>query len=1368
MRRILAALSLVLVASCGDDPVFFGAFDVTTGADAAGGDAGGSDGGDDDAVTPDVGDDAVTPDVGDDAVTPDVGDDAVTPDVGDDAVTPDGGDGCEGVSTCDTAGIGCDGTELVTCAPDADGCLVAFRTDCTELEFGFCDDSGVVAACAVGDACTSLPDACAVAGRSCDGNELVVCAENTEGCLTERRTVCDATENGFCDAEATPVACGILGDACLELPDACGVPGTSCDGDTLVTCGADAFDCLVESRTDCTSRGGTCVTGATGSSCRVTVDPCEGIEECAEAGASCDADTLVECASDDFGCLVETTTDCSVEERGFCDAAELSCAIAPDPCEGLTLCAAPGRRCVGQALVECAPNPFGCLVETVTACADTGQVCDSAACVDPCSLVTECATDARCAGDVAINCGPDDNGCLVEQSRQTCTGNTECSVSGDTASCVDPCAGIAQCDPDAFPACEGNLAVRCLANADGCFVRSTSNCAAISQVCSEGACEIPCGNGRLDSGETCDDGARRAGDGCSTTCRIEAGYTCTGTPSVCTLLPVTGCGNGVIDADEFEGCDDGNTAAGDGCSPTCAIEVPTNTTTVRTITGALASTDPTFDAPSSGCAVRSSNHYYRAYRIENTTAAAITVNLLAEYDADGYLYIFDEDFDPAIPLDSCLLGDDDFEFNGQPGTRGSLIAGHTIPARTAQSVVVSTFSSGATLNSFTVTMRQPSCGDRLRTLAAETCDDGNRVSGDGCSATCTTELGFDCDDADPTTCVELLCGDGRIDASEGETCDDGDSTSGDGCSSLCTIESGYVCSGAPSFCRRVICGDGIIDSAQGETCDDGAAVSGDGCSSSCRLEPGFFCSTGAPTVCEPDVCGDAFISLSGGERCDDGNATSGDGCSSTCLNEPGYRCEGLPSDCRAAECGDGFVSLGEGCEDGVTSGTLACDACRLVAPDPATFGTVQGSIDTSDALMRPVSSSCGATESTSDYYYDAYWFQNTSASPVEFDVLVASVDEVDVKAVWYRDGFAPASATSSCVQVDEDFGFFGDPAQAELTDLALAPGAFGVLMVSSANARDAFGDYTVTVFSAGCGDGNIDVGAGEACDDGNLILGDGCNTECTVEPDFSCTGEPSNCDGPICGDGFPDGDEACDDDNFNDGDGCSSTCEVEPGFVCTPGFPSVCEPGVCGDGVVSTIGAEECDDGNIDDADGCSSTCTVEEGGFCLDDEPSTCVLPICGDGTLDFDETCEGGAGCTNCALSIPGAGQPPLQLSGTLSYTADPVWDRTNNTCSTTSFNVVYDAFRLTNTSATALTVDVEATWTSDGYLHVYEYPFNAREPVTGCIIGDDDFDGLLGSRIDDVVIEAGQTVVIVASDYSSSSQDDITYTIDVGVGL
>jgi fibulin 1/2 len=43
-----------------------------------------------------------------------------------------------------------------------------------------------------------------------------------------------------------------------------------------------------------------------------------------------------------------------------------------------------------------------------------------------------------------------------------------------------------------------------------------------------------CGNGVVDAGETCDDGGFGNGDGCSSTCSIESGYTCSGTPSVCT------------------------------------------------------------------------------------------------------------------------------------------------------------------------------------------------------------------------------------------------------------------------------------------------------------------------------------------------------------------------------------------------------------------------------------------------------------------------------------------------------------------------------------------------------------------------------------------------------------------------------------------------------------------------------------------------------------------------------------------------------------------------------------------------------------------------------------------------------------------
>ncbi len=85
----------------------------------------------------------------------------------------------------------------------------------------------------------------------------------------------------------------------------------------------------------------------------------------------------------------------------------------------------------------------------------------------------------------------------------------------------------------------------------------------------------------------------------------------------------------------------------------------------------------------------------------------------------------------------------------------------------------------------------------------EQCDDGNTLSGDGCSASCRLEV----------------CGNRILDP--GEQCDDGNTVSGDGCSATCQ--------------REPRCGDGVVD--PGEQCDDGNTVSGDGCSSSCRLEP---------------------------------------------------------------------------------------------------------------------------------------------------------------------------------------------------------------------------------------------------------------------------------------------------------------------------------------------------------------------------------------------------------------------------------------------------------------------------------------------------------------------------------------------------
>lgn len=63
--------------------------------------------------------------------------------------------------------------------------------------------------------------------------------------------------------------------------------------------------------------------------------------------------------------------------------------------------------------------------------------------------------------------------------------------------------------------------------------------------------EAPCGNGVLNVGETCDDGATWPGDGCDDACQSEAGWLCVGAPSDC----VEDCGDGVIIGGEE--CDDG-------------------------------------------------------------------------------------------------------------------------------------------------------------------------------------------------------------------------------------------------------------------------------------------------------------------------------------------------------------------------------------------------------------------------------------------------------------------------------------------------------------------------------------------------------------------------------------------------------------------------------------------------------------------------------------------------------------------------------------------------------------------------------------------------------------------------------------------
>ncbi len=137
------------------------------------------------------------------------------------------------------------------------------------------------------------------------------------------------------------------------------------------------------------------------------------------------------------------------------------------------------------------------------------------------------------------------------------------------------------------------------------------------------------------------------------------------------------------------------------------------------------------------------------------------------------------------------------------------------------------------------------------------------------------------------------------------------------------------------------------------------------------------------------------------------------------------------------------------------------------------------------------------------------------------------------------------------------------------------------------------------------GDGVIDVGAGETCDDADLDAGDGCDATGQIEAGWTCTGQPSVCTTTV-GDGVVAGSEQCDDADLDAGDGCDATGQIEAGWSCQ-GQPSVCTT-TMGDGVVA--GSEQCDDGDLDSGDGCSSTGQVELFYSC-EGEPSVCLLLV-------------------------------------------------------------------------------------------------------------------------------------------------------------
>ena len=176
---------------------------------------------------------------------------------------------------------------------------------------------------------------------------------------------------------------------------------------------------------------------------------------------------------------------------------------------------------------------------------------------------------------------------------------------------------------------------------------------------------------------------------------------------------------------------------------------------------------------------------------------------------------------------------------------------------------------------------------------------------------------------------------------------------------------------------------------------------------------------------------------------------------------------------------------------------------------------------------------------------------------------------------------------------------------------------------------------------ARCGDSIVQSDYGEECDDGSKNVN-------STDPTAAYGGCMSNCQrGGFCGDGAKNGTEGCD-DGVNDGTygTCNPDCtpapkcgdgvvqdafgeQCEPTMSNDPNCTDACRlPGGCGDGKIEP--PEQCDDGaqlNTGDYGGCA---------------PSCIFAPHCGDGIKNGPEQCDDAAndgtygGCTpQCKLA-------------------------------------------------------------------------------------------------------------------------------------
>ena len=416
-----------------------------------------------------------------------------------------------------------------------------------------------------------------------------------------------------------------------------------------------------------------------------------------------------------------------------------------------------------------------------------------------------------------------------------------------------------------------------------------------------------CGDGEVDPGEGCDDGAENGDDkACKSDC----------TANVCGdgfVGPLEGCDDGAENGDDKackadctanvcgdgalgpgEGCDDG---ANNGDDQACKLDCTANVCgdgSKGPGEGCDDGNEMDNDECTNACAVATCGDAIESVSEACDDGNAVDTDLCTTACTDATC---GDGFAQAVAGEAC----DDGANNGDQADCTSSCAAascgdglvHNLGSGTEECDNGANNGPGQLCNGACVLNV---CGDGDPS-PAEACDDGGLVNGDGCDQNCLLEecgdgkkdANEECDDSkngnqdDGCTdlCLLPACGDGFAQANEGEECDLGANNSDTG-----------VCTGG---CKDAACGDGLIQAGV-EQCDDGPNNAD---SKACKAD------------CSENTCGDGFVEV-GIEECDDGNGEDLDACSNVC---------------KAAQCND---EIKNGGETDVDCGGPLCSICPTV------------------------------------------------------------------------------------------------------------------------------------------------------------------------------------------------------------------------------------------------------------------------------------------------------------------------------------------------------------------------------------------------------------------------------------------------------